>query len=330
MSMEDIKSGLNDTSSSEMLDQSAINKIYELFRKIKVSDEILSNPSRDIFPYKIYRIILALSKRNPEISIDEDGSITLKCSNVDVVYSLGEEFRGDVTITVKDGDIKIDFYHKDEAGKSTIERFAATTGKYVGGEKVVRTMNGSYSLERDDKPPKYKGNGFYEMKEYSSLGIQTGLTGVSLNNNPSIYGEITESTLESQDEELRISGLLSPIDEHMQNNIPPLVSDSLYISYVYTYYRNLEDIEKLHVIDQARGRGTKSGLDFSLGGEHGTDRILRNGVGRLNMLSEEDYSATRDSYYQNCDIEEEKRKSPLSSDLIDKAYEKYHSISDTK
>ena len=68
-------------------------------------------------------------------------------------------------------------------------------------------------------------------------------------------------------------------------------------------------------------------LEVDLILQHGTDRIIRRGVGTSNILSEDDYNARRDAYYMSCDIDEEKRKSPLSKESIDKAYEKYHSTS---
>ena len=303
--------------------------IDELFGVLGVSNDFLMNPNNSLIPYKVEKMIYALAQSHPFVQIDNDGTITIRGTGCVTEYYAGESYNGNITLSVKDGELFIDFYHSDSLdNKNTVEHYETAIGKYSDGTKVVRTLNGSYSVKRDAREGGYAGNGFYEFREFNADGVQMGLTGVGINNNLNNSFSLGESQLIAQDRYLRVYGLhgVEKISAHMQRDIPPL-SDSPFISHVYTYYRDESDIEKLHVIEKESGKSSKSGYDFAFGGEHGSDNILRNGVGTLNMMSMEEYEDRRSSFYINGDIDEEKRKSPLSSKLIDDAYEKFNSSS---
>ena len=303
------------------------NQIASLLKEIGVKPEILSNPSRINVPSNLYPLIRGLAMANPTVSVREDGEVTISADEVEVVRSLNDRPRGHVVLNVDDGNISSCFYYEKTDGtkEGTVERIEVTTGKYVNGESVVRTMEGHYSIKEPEyESESYIGEGFYSFKEINEDGIQTGLTGVSISNEPlKAVTRISEASITEQDNYVRTYGLNKQLTADMQKNIPPVVDRSPFISHVFTYYRSNDELEKLTVIDKD-SKGTKTGYDFAFGGEHGSDEIVRRGVGTTELGTEEEYQLRRDEFYSNPSrVEVEKEKSPLSRSKIDELASNY-------
>ena len=295
--------------------------IAELLVKLGVKEEILKNPNNNTTPKELYSTILALSESN-DIRITPSG-VEIRAQSV-MASQNGEKKPTDIVLSIKDGDISIKQFYKKDEKEVKVKSTEITTGTYSDGETVVRTLDGEYSLS--DKNPgsrEYNGEGVYTVNEFGSDGVQMGTRVISVQNTPSkVIGPLSYENLYAQERYTRSYGLSTPISADMQKDILLSHRQSPSVKGEFVYYRNPEEIDKLNVVENYDS--VRSGVEFALFSEHGTDSIRRIGV--VEDISKERYDRERQEFYSSKEnIEEMKRKSPLASTRIEASAQKYMS-----
>lgn len=318
ISAEQIREILSKINDKRESGASVSDEIAELLMLSGVKGEIIHNPNPNSIPREVYSVIKSLNSYS-DIKITDKGIEIAATANI---YQRGEKKPTEVLLIISDGDITLKQFYKEADNEAKLKVTEIKTGKYTDGKAVVRTLNGEYTV-KDDSPSNknYTADGFYRINEYSSEGIQMGTRGVTTHNDPSkTNNSLDANFLMSQDRYTRTWGVNPQISANLQKNMTIGRDQSPYVKGEYIYYRDDNELDKLHVIENYNS--LRSGVEFAFFEEHGTDDIHRIGV--VEDISEDRYNSEREQFYsKESNIEDIKQKSPLASKKIDEEAERY-------
>lgn len=300
--------------------KSVSNEIAQLLMATGVKKGIINNPNSNSIPKEVYAAIQALTEFD-KVTV-KDGRIEIYAPNAMVLQD-GEKKPTEVILIIEDGKITLKQFYKTDYNEANLKVTEVNTGRYTNGEEVVRTLSGEYTLKDPSSyaSTEYTGNASYIINEFASDGVQMGTRVISGENNPSkSMTSLTAGSLIGQDLEVRRVGLYNPISADNQKDLVTVHDRSPYITGEFLYYRDSREVDKFHVIENYDS--VRSGVEFALFGEHGTDDIRRIGV--VEDISEERYESERQQFYSDeRNIEEAKAKSPLASKRIDESVERF-------
>lgn len=312
--IEEIKEVLYKIKECKDTQNSLRQPVDDLFYLLRIKPDIPLNPNYKAIPDDLYTMIVSLAN-NPE-------SIILTEVDDKIILSLNSDFKrpghdshmAQIKLEVSKGGVNAEAFYTNSKSQKVLRTVEITTGVYVSGENVIRTMEGIYTIKENDLDyNKCNGNGFYMIHEYGSDGIEYGRRGITVANDTEKITPLTYERVKGQDSIVRTQGLNRKINANIQKDAATAIYRGSYVTNEFVYYRTPNAIDKLYVVEKDQTGVKARGVDFNLYDEHGIDNINRYGVGTGNVFSEAEYTAKREYFYTFENIASVQQKSPLSA-----------------